>query len=792
MLSQKSLQSLRGSGLTDATIAAARIEDGASNPLIKELLESFHAKAGYYIPYPTLKGAFGEKPHYRIRVLERDDGEPVGQAKYLQGKKAPNHLYVPPRVLLPSEFAGWELDSDVPLFITEGEKKALAGAQGGLPIVGVGGVYSWRTNVYKLPRTAVKLEDTPSSKLVTLDAEKARLIESHVVEELNDIKWQNREVYLVFDSDAADKPQVQLACVDFALWLLERGALPRQVLLPPSEDGDEGKVGLDDFLLSEDASDTLLDVDWLTEHSVFPLPHDIRAYLAKLMNDGRMSRSLAEKLATISLAALDNWGERFRDATGQYYYFDKGTRALHEFRLDLPRLRESTFGQLLRNELGLGTSDSSVLSRLADDYVAGAHTVIPRRAISHGEDQGNGEPPPIYFQVDDGSLARVTSERIELVDNGTDDQLFLAGSVEPLPAEELQDAVEVAEAAWPPKKPRWLVALESVNLAPMEPLSLGETRNLLTCLFYMSPWLYRWKGTMLPLEVAVAEPNSGKTFLYNLRKGVLTGRPALSGLPNDFKDWVSAVASAGALWVCDNLGNVRSDYWHRFTDEVARLITDPVPSVDLRQLYTTSNLLHVPVQCSFAVTTVKNPFSQPDILQRALVYHLHAIPVNQRDSSWYDRQLADRAGFVAEHLVVLRRFLGLAASDWDDTFLSGFRLANFEQALLLMGETLGLDLTSVVDKLPAVVSETVAEHDPVMEAFRAFAAEWKGKTARFQDVVDWVQNDMAMRYSSLKQFDNVILLGRYVKSHEYDISQATGMFVTKPGNVNTFNLKERA
>ena len=63
------------------------------------------------------------------------DGKP---AKYLSPKSSPNRLYVP---------SGVETlfnDAAVPLYISEGEKKALKAAQEGLKCIAIAGVWCWK------------------------------------------------------------------------------------------------------------------------------------------------------------------------------------------------------------------------------------------------------------------------------------------------------------------------------------------------------------------------------------------------------------------------------------------------------------------------------------------------------------------------------------------------------------------------------------------------------------------------------------------------------------------------
>lgn len=539
------------------------------------------------------------------------------------------------------------------------------------------------------------------------------------------------------------------------------------------------KEGIDDWLLEDEVNAELLfDEDWLYEHSSLALPANPTAWVAEQLNKQRVTRPIAQNVAITVVRMLDENGTRYKDSAGNYYYFDSDSKVLHEFRVDaLPRLRETSFGTLLRQNYNLGTADISIMSRFADIFVEDTTLINPHRVSTTKDDA-------LYLQLNDAALARVSEDGISFVDNGTDDVLMLANSVVPIDEDEIAEALRdrtVTKAR--ATDLRWYDAVSTINLTPIYGLSAQESVELLTALFHMSPFLNRWRGVNLPLEVAVAEPGSGKTFLYNLRKGVLTGRPQLAGLPDDFKGWVASVSSSGGLWVCDNLGGARGDYWHRLNDELARLITDPEPSIDLRQLYTTSGLQRIPVDVAFAITTIKNPFTSPDILQRSIIYELNAIPSGSRDSAWFSRRLDSRAAWLAEHLLALKRFLRKAIPNWSDKFNSGYRLAGFEQALLYMGEALGLDLAPVVRALPTTVSQTVAAYDPVIEALATFAREWKKSgPAKLSDVIAWVDMDPDSRFGNLKAFDNVIVLGRYVSAHKYDVQQSTGIVSYKIGN----------
>jgi hypothetical protein len=513
------------------------------------------------------------------------------------------------------------------------------------------------------------------------------------------------------------------------------------------------------------------------------LPPNTREWVKARLNEKRLSRDDKEEIAETLLIALDRDGTRYVNPdTKDYYYFENATKVLHPFRFDqVSQLRTSSFGALLASKYGIKTADTEVVSRLADGFIAfpPIESTAPRRAVHASDDA-------VYYQISDGEIAKVTRHGLEIVPNGTDSVLFLPDQVVPLNSRSLVEAYDKASKY--ALNPRWLETLETVNLVALEPLTLDETRVLLTCLFYMSPWLAHWRELQAPMEIAVAEGGSGKTMLYNLRMGILTGDQSLAGLPDDFRSWTAAVTAAPGMWVCDNLAAVRTDYWHQLNGAIANLVTDTDPRISTRTLYTTASLSKIPVRATFAVTTIKNPFTAPDILGRSIVYQLQAVPVGQRDANWVSRRLKEREAWVVEELIVLSRFLALAHRRWDEEYQSGHRLKHFEQAILLLGEVLGLSVEDIVPRLPEVTSTSVAEYDPIIEALKAFTEEWESPNARLADVVEWVQADVDSRFSAIKTLGNVILLGRYIKSHQADIKGATGIEVVVRHNATLLRL----
>lgn len=152
-------------------------------------------------PYYSLDGTVSDSSRWKLFY----DGDQGDRPKYWQPKGSD------PRPYLPSLLDWRALASDPTqrLVIAEGEKKALAACQVGLPCLGIAGVWNWRA----------KLDDGERLVLPSLDQ----------------IIWKERSVEMVPDSDAwrPDKERGVLAgFFALAMQLKERGAAVQFVQLP--------------------------------------------------------------------------------------------------------------------------------------------------------------------------------------------------------------------------------------------------------------------------------------------------------------------------------------------------------------------------------------------------------------------------------------------------------------------------------------------------------------------------------------------------------------------------------
>jgi P4 family phage/plasmid primase-like protien len=199
----------------------------------------FRSRDGQGTDYIRLKP---DKPRLK-------EGKPV---KYESPAGQGNRVYFPPGIEAALQ------DTSAALIITEGEKKALKACQEGFPCLGVTGVWSWHE---RRPR----------------DTNGRGVGERTLLPDLAAIPWQDRTVYIVFDSDAEQNKEVRRAeqCLGRALKAM--GAVVHIARLAGEKDaqGTPIKIGLDDFLVKHgpDALRRLLDAqpDVEVQDAIHPL-----------------------------------------------------------------------------------------------------------------------------------------------------------------------------------------------------------------------------------------------------------------------------------------------------------------------------------------------------------------------------------------------------------------------------------------------------------------------------------------------------------------------------------------
>lgn len=199
-------------------------------PDAHDVYPDFRHAPALVLPYLDIRGEpvpferDGEAlPFCRVRYMgdlapQRGRKKPL---RYTQPADSGCRAYFPPG----ADWAAIAANPDEPVMVTEGEIKGLAVTTYVAPCIGLGGVSSTVRDGQFLP-------------------------------ELAEFAWEGREVYICFDSDAADNPKVTAAEARLVEELqTKRGARCRLMRIPPGSDG--AKVGIDDYLVAHGADAVL-------------------------------------------------------------------------------------------------------------------------------------------------------------------------------------------------------------------------------------------------------------------------------------------------------------------------------------------------------------------------------------------------------------------------------------------------------------------------------------------------------------------------------------------------------
>jgi len=200
--------------------------------------------------------------------------------KYLSAFGDRSHLYFVPTA---SEFLE---DPVIPVVLVEAEKSALAltalGRRMDHPMVAVacGGCWGWRGRV---------------GKVISIDG--SAVDEKGPLPHFDLIRWENREVIICFDANAATNPRVRQARHELATELAARGGRIRVAELPP-----DGAVNGPDDLIASAGDEALLEL----LDSARPFAQTAIADAERTISDLAQSKTQTPAPALAAVAAVDD------------------------------------------------------------------------------------------------------------------------------------------------------------------------------------------------------------------------------------------------------------------------------------------------------------------------------------------------------------------------------------------------------------------------------------------------------------------------------------------------------
>lgn len=180
----------------------------------------------YYKPIPPNN----ENKFYTTKIYGRKKN------KYYKPKGMETQLFVPLELDI-----SYLLNPKNPIILTEGEKKSIKAVLEGFPCIALSGVFCWKKKVQNNDKT-----DNNSENESIDDEDEEHSSSLDIISDLLNLDLKGREIYLCFDNDMWEKPQVKRALYLLAAYLIgERKARVKIIYLPKSDE----KLGLDDFLV---------------------------------------------------------------------------------------------------------------------------------------------------------------------------------------------------------------------------------------------------------------------------------------------------------------------------------------------------------------------------------------------------------------------------------------------------------------------------------------------------------------------------------------------------------------
>jgi hypothetical protein len=333
----------------------------------------------------------------------------------------------------------------------------------------------------------------------------------------------------------------------------------------------------------------------------------------------------------------------------------------------------------------------------------------------------------LYVHNHANQMYRLTTEKIDLVDNGTDGVLFLTDSkAEPFLTDyrwfQKQFTKVATDENWDPSKDSIFMKLivEMINFA--EDILEPNDR----CILFML-WVYcnffREINETRPLLAWIGEKGSGKSITNKKLGCIFFGSKfQLTPLPEKVEDFDAIITNRPFVCV-DNADTKKT--W--FEDRLAALATSG--AIPKRKLYTTNEMIEYMLDCFCSITSRTPKYKRDDVADRLLMMKSqrfkHFLPENQLIAA----VLRARDQIWVEILWQLQNVIHALKDFAGDDFSTAFRMADFADFSLKIAKRGGFDeqLTTIFRNLMQEQSFYALEGSPIFDVLVAWVKENEGQ-----------------------------------------------------------------
>ena len=296
-------------------------------------------------------------------------------------------------------------------------------------------------------------------------------------------------------------------------------------------------------------------------------------------------------------------------------------------------------------------------------------------------------------------IYRITTQKVDLVDNGTDGVLFIsARETELFTASLREQAVSPLDELLFSK-----LNFTSDILSPPE-------RTILFIIFFYAPFFASIMPTK-PILTMVGEKGSGKTTTLRLAGMVYMGEKFdVTSLSNDPKDFDAAVTNTPFV-VFDNADQTKK--W--LDDKLA--VASTGGSVQRRELYTTNKLVDFPIRAFIALTSRTPSFRRDDIADRLIIMRLGRIEDFKSERQIFSDLKERNEQIMSELLGHIQEILAALKNNSNPQEPLRFRMADFAEFTLAIARYAGIEeeMRIIFNKLALEQAYFTLEQDPIFE-----------------------------------------------------------------------------
>lgn len=406
--------------------------------------------------------------------------------------------------------------------------------------------------------------------------------------------------------------------------------------------------------------------------------------------DDRREFEINTKVANIIITDLHERGKFYHDDLRSYFFFESEKELIEIY-------QDGVECKLFLGRYGINRSErlyNYILEALWSEAMKNG-----KEAEIHQLAWCNPATFTLYLFNHKNQIHRISPETIELVDNGADGVLFLANSkAQPFELVDRNSSFSHLDK----------VIVSKINFAD-DTLTSNEWRLIFTF------WLYAFffesiMGTK-PILAFIGPKGSGKSITLRKVGKVLFGKYFdVTPLSDDVKDFDAAVTNS--VYVAfDN-----ADCKHRWlNDRLATVATGG--SIKRRQLYTTNEMVDIPIHCFLAITSRTPYFRRDDVVDRLLIMKVKRFKRFKSEKELLAETMQSRNFIMSELIHHLQDVVRALRDGKDIDTAIAFRIADFGDFAIKIGRYAGVEhvVREILEKLCREQSSFTLEGDVIFD-----------------------------------------------------------------------------